>query len=81
MIEFGVSFTLLVFSTTEGIDREATVFYCQLADLLASKHGWIYSTTLSWVQCVLAFSLLWSTIMCIRDSRSISFMSSSDKLK
>ena len=38
--------------------KEATVFYHRQADLLASKHGWTHSTTLSWVHCVLAFSLL-----------------------
>ena len=71
------SFTPLVFSTTGGMGKEATVFYRRLADLLAHKHGWTYSTTLSWVRSVLAFSLLRSAIMCIRGSRSISFRSSS----
>ena len=43
------------FSTAAGMGKEVTVFYCQLADLLANKHGWTYSTTLSWAHCVLAF--------------------------
>ena len=65
-------FIPLVFATTGGMGKAANIFYCQLADLLASKHGWTYSTTLSWVRCVLAFSLLRSAIMCIRGSRSVS---------
>ena len=47
------------------IGKEATVFYHQLTDLLTNKHGWMYSSTLSWVHSVLAFSLLRSAIMCI----------------
>ena len=35
------------FSATGGMGKKATIFYHQLADLLASKHGWTYSTTLS----------------------------------
>ena len=70
------SFTPLVFSTTGGMGREGTVFYWRLANLLADKQDWAYGTTISWVRCVLTFSLLQSAIMCIRGSRSISFRSS-----
>ena len=59
------SFNLLVFSTTGGMGRERTMFYWWLANLLASKQDWAYGTTISWVHCVLTFSLLRSTIMCI----------------
>ena len=71
-----VSFTPLVFSTTGGMGREGTVFYQWLVNLLADKQDWAYGTTISWVRCVLTFSLLRSAIMCIRGSRSISFRSS-----
>ena len=70
------SFTPLVFSTTGGMGREGTVFYRRLANLLADKQDWGFGTTISWVCCVLTFSLLRSAIMCIRGSRSISFRSS-----
>ena len=70
------SFTPLVFSTTGGMGREGTVFYRQLANLLADKQDWAYGTTISWVRCVLTFSLLQSAIMCLQGSRSISFRSS-----
>ena len=71
------SFTPLVFSTTYtgGMGREGTVFYRQLANLLAIKQDWAYGTTISWVCCVLTFSLLRSAIMCIRGSRFIPFRS------
>ena len=53
------SFTPLVFSTTGGtVRREGTVFYRQLANLLADKQDWVYGTTISWVCCGLTFSLL-----------------------
>ena len=34
------SFTPLVFSATGGMGREGTVFYKQLASLLAGEQGW-----------------------------------------
>ena len=49
-------------SITRVMGREGTVCH-RLADLLISKHGWTYSTTLSLVHCVLAFPLLQSAIM------------------
>ena len=71
------SFTPLVFSTTGGMGREGNVFYKRLASLLADKQGWAYGTSMSWIRCVLTFSLLRSTVMCIWGSRSIRFRSSS----
>ena len=38
-----VSFTPLVFATTGGMGKEATVFYCRLADLLSRRNNVIYS--------------------------------------
>ena len=57
------SFAPLVFSTTGGMGREGTVFYFQLENLLANKQDWEYGTIVSWVHCVLTFSLLKSAIM------------------
>ena len=48
------SFTPLLFSTIGGMGGEGTVFYRQLANLLASKQDWAYGTTISWVCCVLS---------------------------
>ena len=69
------SFTPLVFATTGGMGKEATVFYCRLADLLSCKNNVIYSTTLVWMRYTLSFSLLRSAAVCIRGSRSISYRS------
>ena len=67
------SFTPLVFSTTGGMGREATIFYSRLADLLSRKDNLPYSQFLSWMRCRLSFSLLRSAILAIRGSRTISF--------
>ena len=60
------SFTPLVFATTGGMGREATIFYRRLADLLSRKSTVAYSTTLAWIRSTLSFSLLRSATVCIR---------------
>ena len=47
------SFTPIVFATTGGMGKEATVFYRQLTDLLSHKSNLKYSTTLAWMRCTL----------------------------
>ena len=64
------SFTPLVLSASGGMAREATNFYKNLASKVAMKWNQPYSTTISWLRCRLTFSLLRSTIQCIRGSRS-----------
>ena len=76
-VELASFITPQVFSTTGGMGREGNVFYKRLASLLADKQGWAYGTTMSWIRCVLTFSLLRSAVMCLRGSRSIRFGSSS----
>ena len=60
------SFTPLVISATGGLANEASTFYKRLASLLASKWDHPYSSTLCWLRCSLAFSLLRSAIQSIR---------------
>ena len=60
------SFTPLVLSATGGLANEATTFYKRLASRLATKWDHSYSTTMSWLRCRLTFSLLRSSIQCIR---------------
>ena len=55
-MEHGV-FTPLVFTSTGGMGREATVFYRRLADLLATHWGQDYSSTINWLRCRLSFAL------------------------
>jgi len=67
--------TPLVFATTGGMGKEATIFYRRLADLSSHKSNVTYDTTLAWLRCTLSFSLLRSATVCIRGSQSISFRS------
>ena len=68
-VEHG-SFTPLVFSTTGSMGRQASIFYSRLAHLLAEKRHQSYGTMMGWLRCRLSFSLLRSSILCIRGSRS-----------
>ena len=64
------TFTPLVMAATGGLANEANVFYKRLASMLATKWDHSYSTTLCWLRCRLAFSLLRSSIQAIRGARS-----------
>jgi len=68
-VEHG-SFTPLVFSTSGGMGKAATTTYKHLARLLSEKWSSPYSVVMGWLRCSLGFSLLRSSIMCIRGSRS-----------
>ena len=63
------TFTPLVFSTTGGAGRLATTFLRHLASLLAAQHDEPYSIVMSWLRSQIGFSLLRSSIMCLRGSR------------
>ncbi len=64
------SFTPLVLSTSGGMGRAATVVYKRLATLISTKREQPYSNVMGWLRCHLSFSLLRSTVMCLRGSRS-----------
>ena len=68
-VEHG-SFTPLVFSSTGGMGKAASACYKRLASLIAAKRDTSYSSTMSWIRCRLSFSLLRSSIQCIRGARS-----------
>ena len=68
-VEHG-SFTPLVFSTSGGMGKCASVTYKRLASLLSTKQDQLYGATIAWIRCCLSFSLLRSSIMCLRDARS-----------
>ena len=65
-----VTFTPLVLSATGGLAKEANVFYKRLASMLAYKWDHSCNSTLCWLHCRLAFSLLQCSIQCIRGARS-----------
>ena len=60
----------LVFSTSRGMGRAATVTYKRLASLLAMKRELPYSVIMGWLRCQLSFSLLRSAVICLRGCRS-----------
>ena len=64
------SFTPLVMSLTGGMGNAASVCYKRLASLISAKRDASYSCTMAWIRCCLSFSLLRSSIQCIRGGRS-----------
>ena len=64
------TFTPLVLSTSGTMAPAAKVTYNRLASLIAEKHQQPYSLTVNWLRCKLSFSLISSTVMCLRGARS-----------
>ena len=63
-------FTPLVFSTSGGMGREATVVYKRLANLLFISRNEPYSVIMGWLRCQISFALLCSSLSCIWGTRS-----------
>ena len=68
-IEHG-SFTPLVFSTFGGMSVECGNFYNKVAEKIAEKRDIASSLAKSWIRTKISFSLLRTTNLCIRGSRS-----------
>ena len=68
-IEHG-TFTPLVFSSFGGMGAECLIFYNRLAECVAKKREEEVAITKRWIRTQLSFSLVKSTILCIRGSRS-----------
>ena len=64
------SFTPLVFTTAGGMGPSASTFYKHLSSRLSIRYSKSYSTVLNWIRCRISFSLLRSSIMCLRGARS-----------
>jgi len=64
------TFTPLVMSASGGFAHEASIFYKRLASLLATKWGNSYSSVMGWLRYCLSFSLLHSSIHCLRGAHS-----------
>ena len=62
------SFTPVVFSAIGSVSRPTEITYNRLVSLLATKKDHHYSIIISFIQCQLSFSLLWSAIMCLQGS-------------
>ena len=68
-VEHG-TFTPLVLSTSGGWGLSATVAFKRLAGLISKKHDQPYSSTLNFIRCKIAFSLIDSAVACLRGPRS-----------
>ena len=68
-VEHG-SFTPLVFSCLGGMSYECDRFYKRLAEMIAEKRAINTSIASCWIRTKISFSLLRSTLLCIRGSRS-----------
>ena len=64
------TFTPLVFSPTGGMAVECKRYHSRLAELVATKKGESYATTMSWIRTRVSFALLRSALLCLRGSRA-----------
>ena len=53
-----------------GMAPAATITFKRLASLLAEKRQQEYNKTIAWIRCQLSFSLVRSSVMCLRGARS-----------
>ena len=68
-VEHG-SFTALVFSASGGMAPAATITFKRLASLIAEKQQQDYNKNIAWIRCLLSFSLVRSSMMCLIGARS-----------
>ena len=64
------TFTPLVFSTNGAMGREGITFYKRLGEMYTEKKKLPVSATTTAIRTKVSFSLLRSTIRCVRGSRS-----------
>ena len=65
------TFTPLVFDTNGGMGKECMIFYKRLAEMVAEKKSIKIQFATNAIRTRIAFSLLRSTIRCVRGSKSI----------
>ena len=63
-------FMPLAFSTTGGMGAECKQYQSRLAELVATKKGESYATTMSWIRARVSFALLRSALLCLGGSRA-----------
>ena len=73
-MEFGC-FSPLVFSTAGGLGPIATctTTFKRIASLLSGKLEKPYSIIMNYIRCEISFSLLRSTINCLRGTHSVNY--------
>ena len=65
------SFTPLVFTAQGGQSYECGRFYNRLSTMLSEKRGEIKSQTTTYIRCKINFSLLRSSLLCLRGTRTM----------
>ena len=65
------TFTPLVFTTTGGMGEECLKYHSRLAELITNKKGEVYSHIISWIRAKISFSILRSSLLCLRGSRTL----------
>jgi hypothetical protein len=63
------TFTPLIFSSNGGMSKETKRFYSRLAELISDKTHAPLPDTAAWIKRKLFFSLIRSSVICIRGSR------------
>ena len=58
-----------MFSAVGGMAHECSAFYKRLAGRITDKRGQEFAVIMNWVRIKLRFSLLRSTLVCLRGSR------------
>ena len=56
---------------TRGMGRECKKFYSRLAEMICKKRNNNYNVKITWIRRKIAFSLIETTGICIRGSRSV----------
>ena len=69
-VEHG-TFTPLVFSIYGSMGRECHSFYSRLAELISEKRDLPKSVTVNWIRTKLCFTLVKSSLLCLRGSRAV----------
>ena len=65
------SFVPVVLSSTGGMSKCASILYKRIASMLSSKTKEPYNKIIASIRCRISFSLLRSSIMCLRGARRI----------
>ncbi|XP_066914550.1 uncharacterized protein [Clytia hemisphaerica] len=63
------TFSPLVFAANGAMGRECTLFYKRLAEMIADKRHETFSKVTNSIRTIICFSLVRSTVRCIRGSR------------
>ena len=68
-IEHG-AFTSLVFSVSDVLGKESSMFHKHITEKTAQKFNESYEKVITVIRCKLSFTILRSALLCIRGSRS-----------